>query len=248
MRSYRHKWCWTLKLPKFSSCTGKHQKIPQTWKLKLHELTEELKISEGSFFHYFAWTFVNEKAVFKLGFYVCSLSIKNNNESTIQSVVCNCFYATKRSFCVNTWQQMKHRFPTSLQSQIGCHFSGQPQVKAVQNDQRRKHQQEKFCHPYFGMRWVFCSSITLRKEKPSIANIIEYYWFVWRKKSQKNSHKWRRKNCSFTRTMHRITSRLQWWQTTSIAFRIASASILFSKSGPQWLLAIWRPQKNASEK
>ena len=28
----------------------------------------------------------------------------------------------------------------------------------------------------------------------------------------KNSHKWRRKKCSFTKTMHSITSQSQWWQ------------------------------------
>ena len=33
-------------------------------KLKLHEIAEELKISEGSVFTIFAWTFVNEKAMF----------------------------------------------------------------------------------------------------------------------------------------------------------------------------------------
>ena len=45
---------------------------------------------------------------------VCSQSIKNNNSSTIQSVVCNCFNTTKRSFCINMWQWMKHGSTTSL--------------------------------------------------------------------------------------------------------------------------------------
>ena len=36
-------------------------------KLKLYEIVEELNISKGSVFHHFAWTFVNEKAVFKVG-------------------------------------------------------------------------------------------------------------------------------------------------------------------------------------
>ena len=96
---------------------------------------------------------------------VCSQSIKNNNASTIQSVVCNCFNATKRSFCVNMWQWMKHGSTTSLQSQINCHYSVQQQVIAIQSDQRRKHQLAKFWSPYFGMRKVFFSSITLRKKK-----------------------------------------------------------------------------------
>ena len=38
-RSYRHKWYWTLGLPKFGSCPRKHQKTPlilTDCKLKLH--------------------------------------------------------------------------------------------------------------------------------------------------------------------------------------------------------------------
>ena len=52
---------------------------------------------------------------------------------------------------------------------------------------RHKHQQARFWPPYFEMPKVFCS-ITL------------------------NGHKWRRKKCSFTKTMHRVTSQSQWWQ------------------------------------
>ena len=42
---------------------------------------------------------------------------------TIQSVVCNCFNETKRSFCVNMWQWLKHGSTTSLQSQMGSQLS-----------------------------------------------------------------------------------------------------------------------------
>ena len=103
----------------------------------------------------------------------CSRSIKNNNNaSTIQSVVCNCFNATKRSFCINMWQWLKHGCTTFPRSQIGCQLSGQQQVKTVQSDQRCKHQQAMFWLPYFGMHKVSCSLITFRKEEPSITNII----------------------------------------------------------------------------
>ena len=100
---------------------------------------------------------------------VCSQSIKNN-VSTIQSIVCNCFNATK-SFCINMWRWMKHGSTTSLWSQISSQLSGQQQVKAIQTEQRHKHQQVKFWPPYFRMHKVFCSSITLKKEKLSIVNI-----------------------------------------------------------------------------
>ena len=85
-------------------------------------------------------------------------------------------------------------------------------MKAVQIDQRCKHLQARFWPLYFGMCEIFCSLIVLRKEEPSIVNITQHYWCVWRKKSPKNSHKWRRKTCSFTKTMHYVTSWLQWWQ------------------------------------
>ena len=70
--------------------------------------------------------------------------LKNNNASTIQSIVCDCFSAIKRSFCVNMWQQMKHGSTTSFWSQIDSQLSRQQHVKAIQSDQRSKHQQTKF--------------------------------------------------------------------------------------------------------
>ena len=92
------------------------------------EISKELKISEGSEF-----TILHEHlSVRKLcSKWVSRLFIKNNNTSTIQSIVCNCFNTTKMSFCVNMWQWMKHGSITSLQSQIGSQLSGQQQVKAV---------------------------------------------------------------------------------------------------------------------
>ena len=43
---------------------------------------------------------------------------------------------------------MKHGSTISLRRQIGSQLSGQQQVKAIQSDQRRKHQQARFCPPY----------------------------------------------------------------------------------------------------
>ena len=97
---------------------------------------------------------------------------------------------------------MKRGFTNSLQSQTSSQLSGQQQVKAVQSDQRRKHQQARFWPLYFGMCKVFCSLIILKKEKPSIANIIQHCWCIWRKKLPQNGHKWRRKKWSFTKTMN----------------------------------------------
>ena len=100
------------------------------------------------------------------------------------TIVCNDFNATKRSFCVNMWQWMKHESNTSLWSQISYQLSGQKQEKSVQSDQRCKHQQAKFWPPCFGMRKVFCSSIILKKEEPSISNITLHYWWNRQKEQQ----------------------------------------------------------------
>ena len=130
MQLYRHK-CWTLRLSKFSSCPGKNQKIPQTCFGQSYIVvmwdSRGVKDIRRQCIHHFAWTFVSEKAVFKVGAAFAQL-IKNNNVLTI---VCNYFKATKRSFCINMWRWMKHRSTTSLWSQIGSQLSGQQQVKAV---------------------------------------------------------------------------------------------------------------------
>ena len=56
-------------------------------------------------------------------------------------------------------------------------LSGQQRGKIVQSDQKRKCL-VRIWPSYFGMKTEFHSSITLRKEKPSIANIIWRYWCV----------------------------------------------------------------------
>ena len=65
-------------------------------------------------------------------------------------------------------------------------------VKTVQSDQKSKYQLVAFAPPYFGMRAIFYSSITLRKEESSIANIIWRYCYVWSKKLRKKDPEWRR--------------------------------------------------------
>ena len=84
-----------------SENTKKHHKhVLADRKLKLPEIAGELKISEGSVF-----TILHEHLSMKM---LCSKWVpylltvdQNNNASMIQSIVCNCFNATKRSFCVN---------------------------------------------------------------------------------------------------------------------------------------------------
>ena len=79
MWSYRHICCWRLRPPKFGSCLRKHPKTPQLilvdGKLKLLEIAEELKLSEGSVF-----TILHEHLSMRklCGCRICPQSIKNN--------------------------------------------------------------------------------------------------------------------------------------------------------------------------
>ena len=89
------------------------------------------------------------------------------------------------------------------------------------------------------MHEVFCSSITLRKDKTKNS---EYYWCIWRKKSTKKA------------TNEEEKSALSPWEctvsqvdcndgkTTWIALQISSAPTLLSRFGSQ------QPQKNAQGK
>ena len=96
---------------------------------------------------------------------------------------------------------MKHKSTVSFQSQIGSQLSGQQQVKAIQSDQKHKHRQARFWPPYFGIRKVFCSSITLRKERSMLCLKEEI--------GKKTTTHEEEKKCSFTKTMPNVTSQLQ---------------------------------------
>ena len=74
-----------------------HELVLADRKLKLRNIAEELKISEGSVFTIFS----QQESCVQIGCSVCSQLIKNNDVLTIQSVVGNCFKAAKKSFCAN---------------------------------------------------------------------------------------------------------------------------------------------------
>ena len=157
MELYSHKWCWIPRSTKFSSCPGKYQNLHKLvladCKFNLHEIAKELKIQEDSVF-----IILHEDLLMRK---LCSKWV--SRLLTIYQKQCvNNKYVTMDE----TWI---HHFP--LESNLS-QLSGHQQVKAVQSDQRCKHQQARFWPPYFGMCKVLCSSITLRKEEPSIVNII----------------------------------------------------------------------------
>ena len=190
-------------------------------KLKLRNIAEELNAMYSPFYvEIWQW-----ESCVQSRCRVCSQSIKNNNASTIQNVVCNCFNATKRTFYVNIWQWMKHGSTTSLWSPIGNQPSGQQQVKAVQSNQRRKHQQARFWPSYFGMARYFVHRFPWERkihQKRILYSIMRAFEGRNHNPPKKNGFEWRRKKYSFTKIMHCVTSQSQqyYMNCTSNCFRI----------------------------
>ena len=126
------------------------------------------------------------------------------------------------------------------------HFklSGQQQVKVVQSNQRRKHQLARFWPLYFGMHKVFCLSIILRNSKYYIALLVCLKEEIVRKWPQMKKKKsaFSLRSCTISQVDCNDG------ESTWTALQIASTPTLFFRSGPQWLLAVCRLQKNASEK
>ena len=100
-----------------------HKLILDDCNLKLREIAEELKISAGSVFTILYEHLSMGKLCSK--WVLCLLTVDQKQQHVkILSVFCNCFNTTKRSFCINMWQWMKHRSTISLWSQIGSQLSG----------------------------------------------------------------------------------------------------------------------------
>ena len=116
----------------------------------------------SQYIQHFVWTFLNKKAVFTVS--LQRFTAVNQKQLRVEnSERClQLFQLNKKEFL--------HKYVTMDETWI-YHFipeSNQQQVKAVQSDQRHKHQQARFWPLYFKMHKVFCSSIILRKEEPSI--------------------------------------------------------------------------------
>ena len=97
-----------------------HKLILLDRKLKLREIAEELKISEGSVFTILHEHLSMRKLCSK--WVSCLLTV---DQKQCINVVCSCFNTTKKRFCINMLQWMKYGSTTSLWSQIGSQLSGQ---------------------------------------------------------------------------------------------------------------------------
>ena len=170
---YRYKWCWTLKLPKFGSCLGKHEKLHKLVlvdrKLKLREIAKELKISEGSEF-----TILHEHLSMKM---LCSkwvprlLTVDQKQQRVDDSDRClQLFQRNKKFLCkyMTMDETLIHHFSSgSNWESAEWTAAGKSRLKSP-----KMQTSARFWSRCFGMHTVFCSSITLKKEEPSIANII----------------------------------------------------------------------------
>ena len=105
-----------------------HKLILADRKLKLHEIAEELKISEGSVFTILHEHLSMRKLCSKRVLRLVTVDQKQHvNDS-------DCYLQLFQ--CVNIWQWMKRGSTTSLQSQISSQLSRQQQGKAIQSDKR----------------------------------------------------------------------------------------------------------------
>ena len=108
-----------------------HKLVLANCKLKLGEMAEELKISEGNVFTFLREHLSMRKLFSKWLLHLLAVNQKqqciNDSEHCLQLFQCN-----KKEFCINLWQWMKHESTTSLLSQISSQFSRQQQVKAIQ--------------------------------------------------------------------------------------------------------------------
>ena len=102
-------------------------------------------------------------------------------------------------------QWMKHGSTSSLHSQISSQLSGQQQVKAIQSDQRHKHQQARFWPSVFWDAQGILFIDYLEKER-TINN--EYYiaLLVYLKEeiAKKGVQMKKKKKCSFIKTVSQV--------------------------------------------
>lgn len=70
----------------------------------------------------------------------------------------------------------------------------------------------------------------------SIATVTWPNWCIWEKKLRKKGHVWRRKKCSHTKIMHRITGWENHGKKTQITLRIAFAITALPRFGSHRLL------------
>ena len=182
---------------KFSSCPRKHQNLHKLilgdHKLKLHEIAEELKISEGSVFSILHEHLSIRKLCSK--WVQCLLTVDQKQRCIDDSEHClQLFQCSKKEFFIDMLQWMKHGSTASLWT---AEWTAAGESCPKQSDANIGRQG-------FGLRILFIDYL----EKGRTINCKYHITFLVCLK-QEIAKKWskiRRKKCSFTKTMHCVTT------------------------------------------
>ena len=176
-------------------------------------------------------------------------------ESCVQRVCCVCSQSIKKhvddwEYCLPLFQCNKKellcKYVTMCETWIH-HFTleWQQQVKAVQSDQRCKHQQVLASVFWDAQGILFIDYLEKGRtinSKNYIALLVHLKEEIAKKMTTNEEGK------SALSPRQCTMSQVDCNKTTWIALQIASTPTLFSRSGLQWLLAVCRPQKNAPGK
>ena len=180
-------------------------------KLKLHEIAEELKISEGSVFTILHEHLSMRKLYSKWVLHLLTVDQKqqriNNSECYLQLFQCN-----KKEFLhkyVTMEETWIHLFtPESNQQSAGWtppdeSCSKQPKMQTLAG--------KVLASIFWNTQGILFIDYL---EKGRTIN-IKYYIALLVRLKEEITKKWqqmKKKKCSFTKTMHHVTSQLQWWQ------------------------------------
>ena len=232
-----------LRSPKFCSCSRKL--VLADRKLKLHEIAE--KDIRKQCIHPFAWTFINKKAVFNVGAVFAHSQSKTTMRWWFRTLFATVSMQQKGVFCKyvtmdETW--IHHFTPESnwLSAEWTAAGKSCPKWPKMQTSAGKV-----LASVFWDVQGILFINY---REKGRIIN-SEYYIALLGHLKEEITKKWpqmRKKKVFFQQDNACITRQSQCWKTTWIALQIASAPSLFSRSGPQRLLAVCKLQKNAPEK
>ena len=219
-----------------------HKLVLADHKLKLHEIAEELKILEGNVF-----TILHKHlSMRKLcsGCCICSQSIKINT-STIQCICLQLFQHNKKEFL--------HTYVTIDETQIH-HFSLESNWQSAEwtvageSCPKWPKTQTSAGKVLASIFWDAQSILFIDYLEKSRTINSEYYTALLAHLKEGIAKKWpqmKKKKVFFHQDNEVSQVHCNDSKTTWIALWIASAPTLFSRSGPQRLLTVCRPQKNA---
>ena len=221
-----------------------HKLVLADCKLKLREIAEELKITEGSVFTILHEHSSMRKLCTKLVSHLLKVSQQQQRLDDLECCL-QLFQHNKKEFLskyVTMNETWIHHFTQESNQQ-----SAEWTASSESCPKRPKMQTSagKFLASVFWDAQGIL--ITDYLEKGRRIN-SEYYiaLLVCMKEEIAKKRPPKKKKCSFTKTMHCVNCNDG--KTTWIALRIASTPTLFYRSVPWWLLAICRSQKNAPGK